>query len=910
MEQRASESPTIKPINKAAIHRICSGQVILDLSSAVKELVENSLDAGASNVEVSLKEYGQEYFKVIDNGCGISPDNFQVLALKHHTSKIMDFPDLQSLTTFGFRGEALSSLCALGDLTIETRTENEAVGTHLKYDHSGLVTSERKVARQIGTTVTVEKLFSPLPVRSKEFSRNIRREYGKLISLLNAYALIAKGVRFICTNTTGKNVKSVVLKTQGSNSLKDNIITVFGMNTFTCLDPFSPCISGDWKVEGFLSKPGFGCGRNMGDRQFFYINGRPVDMPKVSKLVNEVYRTSNSKQYPIVIMNFTVPAKAYDVNVTPDKRKVFLSDEGPLMLSLRETIEKIYSPSHCNYSLNAFEEPRKTLDDSVDLVSSHEEEESNGSLKQIYTNKSELEVAVCIQEKIRVDMPCKKVDRIGEESIEYDNKQVATPVSENFIHGVHKISKFPVSSCNQYKRLTDSRKLSSKIDGDATVKKVPQQSFRSPCAAKVVQSSLTKFITSSKRKHETECKVLSEVPLLRNEMRPCQVRKTCSEMYAAISRNLSGIGKISPGDSSEVTSEKISEHCKASHMLNGQGSSLNVEARSEEVSFNCEDNASCGDDAVGTLEDSIVTTPLLDLPNETVDSPKTCSSPVICSTFEFNINDLRMRRSHRLSRLRSSTFTCEKMKTKRHYTSASLEISQPENDEGKANALAAAVTELERFFKIEDFRRMKVVGQFNLGFIIGKVDEDLFIVDQHAADEKYNFERLSQSTILNQQPLLQPIRLELSPEEEVIVSMHVDIIRKNGFSLMEDVHASPGNRYLLRAVPFSKNITFGVEDMKDLISTLADGKEECSILSSYRMDTSDSLCPSRVRLMLASRACRSSVMIGDALGRKEMQKILENLASLRSPWNCPHGRPTMRHLIDLRTVCDDDSVAE
>ncbi|KAK1315829.1 DNA mismatch repair protein PMS1 [Acorus calamus] len=851
MEQRAIESSTIKPINKAAIHRICSGQVILDLSSAVKELVENSLDAGASNVEVSLKEYGQEYFKVIDNGCGISPNNFQVLALKHHTSKIMDFPDLQSLTTFGFRGEALSSLCALGDLTIETRTENESVGTHLKYDHSGLVTSERKVARQVGTTVTVEKLFSPLPVRSKEFSRNIRREYGKLISLLNAYALIAKGVRFICTNTTGKN--SVYI--------------------------------GRLEVEGFLSKPGFGCGRNMGDRQFFYINGRPVDMPKVSKLVNEVYRTSNSKQYPIVIMNFTVPAKAYDVNVTPDKRKVFLSDEGPLMLSLRETIEKIYSPSHCNYSLNAFEEPRKTLDDRADLASSHEEEESHGSLKQIYTNKSELEVAVCIQEKIRVDTPCKKVDRIGEESIECDNKQAATPVSENFIHSVHKISKFPVSSCNQYKKLTDSRKLSSKIDGDATVKKVPQQSFRSPCAAKVVQSSLTKFITSSKRKHETECKVLSEVPLLRNEMRPCQVRKTCSEMYAAISRNLSGIGKISPGDSSEVTSEKISEHCKASHMLNGQGSSLNVEARSEEVSFNCEDNASCGDDAVGTLEDSLVTTPLLDLPNETVDYPKTCSSP--------NEEELQ----------------AVKIAFK-HYTSASLEISQPENDEGKANALAAAVTELERFFKIEDFRKMKVVGQFNLGFIIGKVDEDLFIVDQHAADEKYNFERLSQSTILNQQPLLQPIRLELSPEEEVIVSMHVDIIRKNGFSLMEDVHASPGNRYLLRAVPFSKNITFGVEDMKDLISTLADGKEECSILSSYRMDTSDSLCPSRVRSMLASRACRSSVMIGDALGRKEMQKILENLASLRSPWNCPHGRPTMRHLIDLRTVCDDDSVAE
>lgn len=118
-------------------------------------------------------------------GNNYSLDLLQALALKHHTSKIADFSDLHTLTTFGFRGEALSSLCALGKLTVETRTKNELIGTHLTFDHSGLVTNERKTARQVGTTVTVEKLFSTLPVRSKEFSRNIRREYGKLVSLLN-----------------------------------------------------------------------------------------------------------------------------------------------------------------------------------------------------------------------------------------------------------------------------------------------------------------------------------------------------------------------------------------------------------------------------------------------------------------------------------------------------------------------------------------------------------------------------------------------------------------------------------------------------------------------------------------------------------------------------------------------------
>lgn len=95
----------------------------------------------------------------------------------------------------------------------------------------------------------------------------------------------------------------MVLKTQGSGSLKDNIVTLFGMSTFNCLEPVSIDVSECCKVDGFLSKSGQGCGRNMGDRQFFFVNGRPVDMPKVTKLVNELYRGANSQQHPIAIMN-------------------------------------------------------------------------------------------------------------------------------------------------------------------------------------------------------------------------------------------------------------------------------------------------------------------------------------------------------------------------------------------------------------------------------------------------------------------------------------------------------------------------------------------------------------------------------------------------------------------------------
>ncbi|KAI5416062.1 hypothetical protein KIW84_041202 [Lathyrus oleraceus] len=206
MFQMPRASKVIKKLNTAAEH---PRALHPSLSSAAKELVENSLDAGATDIKISLKDFGEEWFQVIDNGCGISLNNCKRRGIEF-------------------------SLC------------------------SWKLDIEMKTARQVGTAVTVKKLFYNLVVRSKEFKRNIRKEYGKLVSLLNAYALIAKGVRFGCTNTTGKNAKPVVLKTQGNDSLKDNIISVLAMNTFNCLEPMSLCISESCEIDGFLSKPGLG----------------------------------------------------------------------------------------------------------------------------------------------------------------------------------------------------------------------------------------------------------------------------------------------------------------------------------------------------------------------------------------------------------------------------------------------------------------------------------------------------------------------------------------------------------------------------------------------------------------------------------------------------------------------------
>ncbi|CAH2071956.1 unnamed protein product [Thlaspi arvense] len=898
MQGDSTPSSLIRPINRSVVHRICSGQVILDLSSAIKELVENSLDAGATSIEINLRDYGEDYFQVIDNGCGISPTNFKVLALKHHTSKLEDFTDLQSLTTFGFRGEALSSLCALGNLTVETRTKNEAVATLLTFDHSGLLTAEKKTARQIGTTVTVRKLFSNLPVRSKEFKRNIRKEYGKLVSLLNAYALIAKGVRFVCSNTTEKTPKCVVLNTQGRGSLKDNIVTVFGLNTFTSLQPVSICISDDCRVEGFLSKPGQGTGRNMADRQYFFVNGRPVDMPKVSKLVNELYKDTSSRKYPVAILDFVVPGGACDLNVTPDKRKVFFSDESSLMGSLRDGLNEIYSSSNASYIVNRLEE--------------NPDKAGASSLREKTNLRSK---------GIVLDVGSKTSDgeAVEKEEAEIDNSSSIEKFKLDIKARGTKKGEGPLPVHDESLSVTHVNKTASKglLHFDVT-EKVHDASKDSSNRSSFAQSTLNTFVTVGKRKHENISTVLSETPVLRNQAPGYRVEKSKFEVRALGARCLmegqvDGMvvskedvtpnetdseqgNRISPGTPTDYTERHEREHEKALCFEEPTSDNKRNEGDTERIS---EDSPRCSQ-------------PVRPVPT-VLDSPAHSTGPKMFSTLQFTFENLRKRRLERLSRLQSTCYVSKctnAPRPKKCFAAATLELSQPDDEERKARALAAATSELERLFRKEDFRRMQVLGQFNLGFIIAKLDRDLFIVDQHAADEKFNFEHLARSTVLNQQPLLQPLTLELSAEEEVTILMHMDVIRENGFLLEENPSAPPGRHFRLRAVPYSKKITFGVEDLKDLISTLGDNHGECSVISSYKNSKTDSVCPSRVRAMLASRACRSSVMIGDPLRKNEMQKIVEHLADLESPWNCPHGRPTMRHLVDLTpllTLPDDDN---
>lgn len=216
-------------IAKHDVNRIQSAQVITSLSDATKELLENSIDSGAKKITIRFFNNGLSSLEIVDDGSGVAEHNFEALVARNATSKLDKFSDLDELRTLGFRGEALSSICSLSNLSITTCTESTyPMGFTLEYDHEGTLTSKKTTSAQIGTTVRVENLFSTLPVRRKDFEKNAKRDFIKTTRLLQAYAAIHVDMRLEAVHFTGKSRHHVLglHGTTGSSDLRRNITDV------------------------------------------------------------------------------------------------------------------------------------------------------------------------------------------------------------------------------------------------------------------------------------------------------------------------------------------------------------------------------------------------------------------------------------------------------------------------------------------------------------------------------------------------------------------------------------------------------------------------------------------------------------------------------------------------------------
>ncbi|NXJ08346.1 PMS2 endonuclease, partial [Odontophorus gujanensis] len=857
----------IKRIDRESVHRICSGQVVLSLGTAVKELVENSLDAGATNIDVRLKDHGAELIEVSDNGGGVEEGNFEGLTLKHYTSKIQDFSDLIHVDTFGFRGEALSSLCALSDVTISTCHKSAKVGTRLVFDHNGKITQQAPYPRQQGTTVSVQHLFHTLPVRHKEFQRNIKKEYAKMVQILQAYCIISKGVRINCTNQVGQGKKSPVLSTSGSPTLKENIGAVFGKKQLQSLVPFVQLPPNDavceeyglksadlpeklYSISGFVSRCDHGVGRSTTDRQFFFINQRPCDPAKVVKLVNEVYHLYNKHQYPFIVLNICVDSECVDINVTPDKRQILLQEEKHLLAILKTSLIEMFGSdvNKLNVSQNLLDvagnvkmPPGDMEKPWVEMPRDSETESPSSEGKRVMT-LARLRESFSLHETESYFQSPKKVKRRHSSTKQLSLDAVLSTV---------KTAKAVLSEDSESSHETKSemsvprrylRKVEDNTDSGFCSTSGSDAGYNTPEAGRCVISEsvnnpVEEEFCSSEEQHQNEC------------------LKTVGHSEKSVVRGIQVLG-------TELKLNRVNDWNNQNNLPQETSNSL-----PRVTSFRSE-----ADDFKAGVHPEVKNTrnsmPCVDVPVEV----KKKTVPLM-----FSMKALA-------ERVRKIVHQQQKCTAAQNYRRFRAKISPGENK--------VAEDELRKEISKEMFAKMEIIGQFNLGFIIAKLNSDLFIIDQHATDEKYNFEMLQQHTVLQGQKLIVPQNLNLTAVNETILIENLEIFRKNGFDFVINENAPVTQRVKLISLPTSKNWTFGPQDIDELIFMLSD----CPGV----------MCrPSRVRQMFASRACRKSVMIGTALSIQEMKKLVTHMGEIEHPWNCPHGRPTMRHMASLDLIASE-----
>lgn len=314
------------------------------------------------------------------------------------------------------------------------------------------------------------------------------------------------------------------------------------------------CISESCKVDGFLSKPGQGNGRNLGDRQYFFVNGRPVDMPKVSKLVNELYRSANSKQYPIAIFNFTVPTKVYDVNVTPDKRKIFFSEETSLLQALREGLQQIYSPNGACYAVNEFMQPA-VKEDCFELSSPQKKspivkktESLNGVIPQ-EEHYTEYNIGSISQDENNINCNNNSIshDKNNETCIT-DSKNASESADDGlFSHVEEELiresgedlmgQEFTLRAHNTLKGDKSGRQPTCTHSASRTSENSGSSNKYSSQPPKHVQLTLNNFVAVSKRKRDDIITALSEVPVLRNQASHCRLKTANTETDDLITRS-------------------------------------------------------------------------------------------------------------------------------------------------------------------------------------------------------------------------------------------------------------------------------------------------------------------------------------------------------------------------------------
>ncbi len=821
-------------LDELTINQIAAGEVIERPASVVKEMVENSIDAGATNIIVEIKNGGISYIRVADNGKGIARDDVEIAFERHATSKIRSAEDLQEVKSMGFRGEALASIAAIANVELVSRTEDQPTGERVTAE-GGEILSVEEVACSVGTVITVRNLFFNTPVRYKFLKKDFT-ETGYIEDVISRIALVHPEISIKLINT-GKTT----ISTNGNGDIKSVVYSIYGKDIAEEIIPVEYEYE-NIKVKGVIGKPAIA--RSNRSNQIFFVNDRYIKDKTLTAAAEQAYKGMIPiGKFAFLILNLEMDPSKVDVNVHPAKLEVRFSEESTVFQAVFHTIK--------NTLLSA------------DLVS---DRDKNKEIKE--ASKDAFKIDYSNLNKGGLFGKPGVSNSTVQETMKFDNSKLSDmmqmPNTSNIDNKQSLNTKEDKASMDVFERL---KRLQQQLKNDL----VANPSIQLTDNYKMMENKYNEIVTAtdelSKSNEKQDAK--AETVDIVNET-------SKSEEYT---------NNIKTEDSKNIENNINNE--SESIQVNTQESQTNQKEFQDfgENKLNIQENQSFGENQshmpkkqnFGEINNE----------NQNYEEIKQENDDINNST---NINNnseenIESEQNQKVEEVKDKILSFEAMYKELFGKEPYGGRLKVEDTTKKDNQYKITEDDLDEnvsvFEGLSEYQKptYKFIGIAFKTYIILEMNQELYIMDQHAAHERILYERVKKNFFNDVdkecQMLLLPDVITLTNKEMNIARDNFKLFERAGFMVEEFGE----NTIKVSGVP---EICIDL-DTKELFMETLD--EINTVARTAKQEKEEKF--------IATVACKAAVKANMALTEEEVKSLMDELLKLPNPFSCPHGRPTV-----------------
>ena len=831
-------------LDELTINQIAAGEVIERPASVVKEMVENSIDAGATNIVVEIKNGGISYIRVIDNGKGIARDDVEIAFERHATSKIRSAADLQDVKSMGFRGEALASIAAISNVELISRTEDQPTGEKVLAE-GGEVKSVEEVACSVGTSITVRNLFYNTPVRYKFLKKDFT-ETGYIEDVITRIALVHPEISFKLINT-GKTT----ISTNGNGDIKSVVYSVFGKEIAEEIIP----IEYEYeyiKVKGVIGKPAIA--RSNRANQMFFVNDRYIKDKTLTAAAEQAYKGMIPiGKFAFLILNLEMTPSKVDVNVHPAKLEVRFSEDNTVFQAVFHAIK--------NNLLNA------------DLISDREKnkeikEASKDAFKIDYDsiNKGGL-----FGNRNEANESEEEKNTVTDATIKIDNSEIVSNFGQMIQEPKIDVNVEPKTEIEEMDVFERLKKLRQQLKEDI----IANPTIQMTDDYKKMEQKYNDIITATDEIKQEEQKQNKE-----NHYEE-DIQKTNME-YAETHDEPENILQEENTEKQETIEDNTSEETLEIPVLNEEAEQGENSEQNEGIII----QESLKTDNNTELKDSFEQKEDIAKVEEDKEKVEQTQEGQDIQKPETSLEEKTKTQEEKVEEVKDKILSFEAMYREifgKEPYGGRLKPEEPK----KKNEDKYKITEEELddnvsvFENIEQYKKpiYKFIGIAFKTYIILEMNQELYIMDQHAAHERILYEKVKKNffsdTQKESQMLLLPDVITLTNKEMGIAKDNMDLFARAGFVVEE----FGDNTLKVSGVP---DICIDI-DTKELFMETLD--EINTVARTAKQEKEEKF--------IATVACKAAVKANMALTEEEVTSLMNELLKLPNPFSCPHGRPTV-----------------